>query len=132
MHIAIPVKAGSRFIAEQSGNTVIIRLKPGGLDSRLPARDRREVADLLTRHRGVIVDLAEVATTTAAGLEIIVGWIEHTQAAGNDLVLARCSRPTLSLLSVLRISRAVPVFSNLGDAVDSFEAGRKTMSRHAG
>jgi anti-anti-sigma regulatory factor len=132
MHAAmIPIKNGSQFTAEESGNTVIIHLKPKSLDARLSERDRLQVTDLLVKYRQVVVDFAEIGTTNGTGLEMIADWIKFVQSAGNALVLAQCSRHIHSLLGILRISRVVPVVASLREALAYFEVGQKTVSHHA-
>jgi anti-anti-sigma regulatory factor len=132
MQKGIPIKAASQFTAEQYGNTLIIRLKLRCLDSRLSERDRRQVSDLLPKHRQVVLDFAEVATTNGAGLDMIADWVKLVHSAGNALVLAHCSAPILSLLGILRISRTVPVVSSVQDALGYFEVGQKVLAQHAG
>jgi anti-anti-sigma regulatory factor len=126
-----PVKDASQFTAEESGSAVIIRLKPQILDSRLSERDRSQLNDLLAKYRQVVLDFAEVATTEGAGLNVITDWINLVQSAGRALVLAQCSRPIISILAILRISRVVPVVASLRDALAYFEAGQKALG-HAG
>ena len=132
MQKGIPIRTGSQFTAGQSGNTLIIRLKLRCLDSRLSERDRRQVSDLLPKHRQVVLDFAEVATTNGAGLDMIADWVKLVHSAGNALVLAECSGPILSLLGILRISRTVPVVSSVHDALGYFEVGQKVLAQHAG
>jgi hypothetical protein len=69
------------------------------------------------------VDFADVAATNGAGLGIVADWVKFVRSAGNALVLAQCSAAIQSLLSVLRISRVVPVIASLRDALDYFEHG---------
>ena len=111
---------------------MIIRLKLRCLDSRFSERDRRQVGDLLAKHRQVVLDFAEVATTDGTGLDMIADWVKFVQAAGSALVLAQCSAPILSLLGILRISKFVPVADNWRDALVHFEAGQKVIGRPAG
>jgi len=132
MQAPIPIRTASQFTAEQFGNTVIIRLKLRCLDSRFSERDRRQVGDLLAKHRQVVLDFAEVATTDGTGLDMIADWVKFVQAAGSALVLAQCSAPILSLLGILRISKFVPVADNWRDALVHFEAGQKVIGRPAG
>ena len=119
------------YSAELSGKVMVIRLRRSSLKSRFPDRGRREVDDLLTVHRQVVLDLAEITTTAGMGLQVIVEWIKVSQSAGNVLVLAQCSRQMLSLLGILRISREVAVLANLQDAFAHFEAGVKAVGHHA-
>ena len=123
MQQTVPIKNGSQFIAEQAGNTLIIRLKLHSLDSRLSERERYQVNELLAKYRQVIVDFADVATTNGTGLDVIADWVRFVRSAGNALVLAQCSAAIVSLLRVLRISRVVPVIASLRDALDYFEHG---------
>jgi anti-anti-sigma regulatory factor len=132
MQTAIKMRTGAQFSAEQSGDTVVIRLKLRCLDSRFSERDRRQVYDLLAKHRRVVLDFAEVATTNGNGLDLIADWVKFVQSAGTALVLAQCSGPILSLLGVLRISRAVPVVATMRDALACFEAGEQAIGQRAG
>jgi anti-anti-sigma regulatory factor len=120
-----PIRTASHFTAEQFGNTVIIRLKPRCLDSRFSERDRREVGDLLARHCQVVLDFAEVATTNSSGLVMIADWVKFVQSTGNPFVLAQCSGPILSLLSILR--RYVPVVSSWRDALVCFDVSQNAI-----
>ncbi len=123
MQQTIPIKSGSQFIAEQSGHTLIIRLKLNSVDSRLSERERYQVNELLAKYSQVIVDFSDVATTNATGLSVVADWVKFMRSTGNALVLARCSAAIQSLLGVLRISRVVPVLASLRDALDYFERG---------
>jgi len=126
------IRNGSQFIAEQCGSTLIIRLKLQTLHARLSERDRYQVSELLARYSQVIVDFADVATSNSTGLDMIADWVKFVRSSGNALVLAQCSKPILSLLGILQISRVVPVIANLRDALDYFEIGSPVMDQHAG
>jgi anti-anti-sigma regulatory factor len=132
MQTAITIRTGAQFTAEQCGDTVVIRLKLRCLDSRLSERDRRQVHDLLATHRQVVLDFAEVAATNGTGLEMIADWVKFVHSAGTALVIAQCSGPVLSLLGVLRISRAVPVVATLRDALACFDGGQRSLGQSAG
>ena len=131
MQPTIPIRNGSQFIAEQSGSTLIIRLKLKSLHARLSERDRHQVSELLVKYQQVIVDFADVATSNSTGLDMVADWVKLVRSAGNALVLAQCSNPILSLLGILQISRVVPVIASLRDALNYFELGPEVLDQHA-
>jgi anti-anti-sigma regulatory factor len=109
----------------------IIRVKPWFLESNLSHRDRRRIVDLLANHRQVVLDLAEVTTTSGAGLHMISEWAESVRAAGGALALAHCSLTLLSLLGILRISNGLRIFPSLDEALESIEHDRSALARSA-
>jgi anti-anti-sigma regulatory factor len=113
------MRTGPRFTAEQSGDTVIIRLQRHALDSQFSRRDRRDVEALLTTHSRLILDLSAIATTNGTGLEMIADWISCADSAGNSLVLAHCSRQIVSLMSILRRSHVARVVPSVNEATEN-------------
>ena len=110
----------------------IIRMKPWCLEPRFSIRDRWRVRDFIVSHRHVVLDFSEVETTTGASLVMIAEWAELVRANGGSLVIANCAMPVLVLLGILRIKRAVQVFTNLSDAMASFDRGGKAVAHRAG
>jgi anti-anti-sigma regulatory factor len=117
---------------QKAKEPTIICMKPSWLEPRLSVRERRRVVDFIVSHRHVVLDFSEVETTTGAGLVIVAEWAERARANGGSLVIANCAMPVSVLLGILRIKRAVQVFTNLSDAMASFNRGAKAVTHHAG
>ena len=119
----------SSKLTDTAPQPAVIRIKPWILESNLSHRDRRRIGDLLMSHRQVVLDLAEVTTTSGAGLHQISEWATLARASGGAVVLTHCSMPLLSLLAILRISRSVRIFATLAEAVASFEPRPKAFAQ---
>lgn len=102
--------------SEQDGWSVVA--VGGDLDLTTSPRLRKEIVALVSwGTTRVVLDLGGVEFCDSVGLGVIVGAVKRVRSHGGELRLANCSEPILRLLTLTRLERALPPYTDVAAAL---------------
>jgi anti-anti-sigma factor len=94
--------------------------------SRWPSSSAAVAAAMVSaRGRGTfVVDMSQTRFCDSAGIHVLVGAHNRSQAEGGEMLLAVSAAPLLPVFAVTGIDRLIPNFSSLQEALARANAAR--------
>ena len=108
---------------EANGPATVVRPLADRLDIEVASDFRSMLLSLIEQgNRQLVVDLNDVTFIDSSGLGALVSALKtiKRQNGTGDVRLARVQPPVISLLEIIRLNRVFTTYSDIGEAVDSF------------
>lgn len=103
----------------QTGDSAIITIRSGNLDTRNVREFREKLQPMLDSHRVVILDLGQLDFVDSSGLGALLSCLRVMNNKEGELKLCAMTKPVLALFELVRMHRLFSIYNSREEALGS-------------